>query len=323
MEVAASTLRQHLASVPGARVFVGMQREDELDAFLPESEPVCKDADLIEPGPFVAKPIPASAESGFSHFLDGAEKRRLAGYVGMLPIYLAHTSAALVERRDQQMLVLDDMCYTSAFDFIVPDGSNIGAFPNVGHCPVSVPAENTDISYRQRVRREISIKRELHEIDVATKYSGRCLLIDGGIGNILDRLPQGVDVVGVVKSHQHRYFASPERVQTILGLKCGERTSVFRRDRDSLQGREAYSFYMRLFESATEGPLFGLIRVEIPASEEKLARVDEFAGWLMVEKAPLSLPDSRYDKMIYPIRVVEQHLKARQPSEAAIRGLIG
>jgi hypothetical protein len=317
------TLKEHLASVPGARVAVASHREDDLEAFVSPGESVSVDADLAEPGEFVAKAVSPCGVSGFTHFLDGAEKRRLAGYARMLPMYLVHTSAALVERKDRQMLSMSDDFYSSSFDLVVPEGAGVAQFPGLGYLRVSAPDEGDEITYRQRMRREISIKREMQEIDVASKFRDGCLLVDGGIGNMLDRAALGVQVVGVVKSHQHRYFSAPERVRTILELKPGERTTVFRRERDPLQGREAYSFYLRMFESPTASPLFGLIRVEVPAAEEDLRRVEEICGWLLEERAPLSLPDARYDKMIYPIRLVEQHLKARQPSEAAIRAIVG
>jgi hypothetical protein len=108
-----------------------------------------------------------------------------------------------------------------------------------------------------------------------------------------------------------------------LDLKPGQRTPVFLRERNQQQGKEANSFYLRLFDCSGQSPLFGLIRVEMPSSSTLLARVDEICGWLLAERDPLSLPDSRYDRMLYPIRLVEQHLKARQPSDAAIRAILG
>lgn len=299
-----------------------MHSQDDLEAFIPPTDAVIEDAELAEAGPFEAKQMASSGVSKLTHFLDGAEKRRLAGYIRMLPIYLVHTSAALVERRDREMLELLEENYASSFHLVVPQSAKIDGLPGIELFEVTAANEADDISYRQKVRREISIKREQHEIEVASRFREGWLLVDGGIGHVVDRLPQRSKVVGVVKSHQHRYFSSPERVQTILDLKAAERTTVFKRERDPLQGAAVDSFYLRLFESPAESPLFGLVRVEAPEGEGATL-ANDVSGWLLEERAPLSLPDMRYDKMIYPIRLVEQHLKARQPSEAAIRGIQG
>lgn len=106
-------------------------------------------------------------------------------------------------------------------------------------------------------------------------------------------------------------------------MRVGQRSSVFLRPADSLQGESVYSFYLRLHAGENTAPLFGIVRIELPATADYVQAAEEIAGWLLHERAPLSLPDARYDKLLYPIRLVEQHLKARQPSTAAILGLVG
>jgi hypothetical protein len=69
--------------------------------------------------------------------------------------------------------------------------------------------------------------------------------------------------------------------------------------------------------------MFGLARAEMPAEGRYLEMADEIAGWILTERCPLSLPDPRFDVLLYPIHLVELHLKARQPSDAAIGGLVG
>src|SRR6476659_788801 len=105
MAVATLTLREHLANVPGARIVASMHSQDDLEAFVAPAEAVVADAELAEAGPFEAKPM-RPTPSRLTHFLDGAEKRRLAGYIRMLPMYLVHTSAAVVERREREMIDL-------------------------------------------------------------------------------------------------------------------------------------------------------------------------------------------------------------------------
>jgi hypothetical protein len=158
---------------------------------------------------------------------------------------------------------------------------------------------------------------------LAAFFTDGCLLVDGGIGEVLPNLVDGAFVVGLVKSHQKQYFKSRERHQIMLAMKAGQRTSVFLRKGTQRQGKNAYSFYLKLHDGEYQPPLFGLARIEMPEEKRYLEMADEIAGWVLHERCPLSLPDRRFDVLIYPIHLVEEHLKARQPSQSHIRGLIG
>jgi hypothetical protein len=50
--------------------------------------------------------------------------------------------------------------------------------------------------------------------------------------------------------------------------------------------------------------------VEAPADEEILRMAGEISGWLLAERTPLSLPDARWDRLIYPVRDCEQYLRS-------------
>ena len=323
MAVATLTLREHLASIPDARVFAPSGRDEDIGQFAASESEASIDAPLVEVGPFVAIDVPALATSGFTHFLDGAQRSWRVGFVGMSPLYLAHTSAGLLARQDRILLPPSADCYSAALELVAPNGVDFPPYADVPFLGVGVANEDSEMAVRQRIANAISSRREERETDVARSFRDGWLLIDGGIGKVIEKTPDDVQMVGVVKSHQRQYFVSRERVRTILDLKAGQRTPAFLRERNQPQGKEANSFYLRLFDSSSQSPLFGLIRIEIPAAGEMLKRVDEICGWLLAERDPLSLPDARYDRMLYPIRLVEQHLKARQPSEAAIRAIIG
>jgi hypothetical protein len=40
------------------------------------------------------------------------------------------------------------------------------------------------------------------------------------------------------------------------------------------------------------------------------------SGWLMSERTPLSCPDERWDRLLYPIHAVEERLRAQAGSWA-------
>jgi hypothetical protein len=61
--------------------------------------------------------------------------------------------------------------------------------------------------------------------------------------------------------------------------------------------------------------LYGLLRVEAPASEATLSAASGISAWLLRERAPLATPDARWDRLLYPIHDVESYLKARIPRD--------
>ena len=70
-------------------------------------------------------------------------------------------------------------------------------------------------------------------------------------------------------------------------------------------------------DASGRDPLWGLVRVEIaeqrgasPASVA--ARANDVSRWVLAETLPLSLPDGRWDKMVYGIRDCEEFLRAIQ-----------
>jgi hypothetical protein len=61
--------------------------------------------------------------------------------------------------------------------------------------------------------------------------------------------------------------------------------------------------------------LFGLVRIEARPDPETVRTASATSGWLVRERAPVSTPDARWDRLLYPIHDVENYLKARAPRE--------
>src|SRR5205807_10418860 len=98
-------------------------------------------------------------------------------------------------------------------------------------------------------------------------------------------------------------------------LKAGERSSVVRVT--SRRRTPVASWYLRLRDAAGRDPLWGLVRVEVAepkdtSSKSVGTRADEVSRWVLAEALPLSLPDARWDKMVYGIRDCEEFLRAIQ-----------
>ncbi|MFZ4507436.1 MAG: hypothetical protein ACOYON_07045 [Fimbriimonas sp.] len=298
--------RSILAPVAGVR-FVRSQPGSDESKFRPSkaSDPV--DAELLE-GEFCAIQVKDQQFSGFTHFLDGAQWVRPVAYHGLYPILFAHVSAALCERKERELAGPKPEQIRTTEMVLAPAGVLVRD-PQVRE----VEVDKTDplTKYHDLIGNE----RGALEKELARGFEDGCLLVDGGIEGIVEDNDPRV-IVGLVKSHDTQYFASPERVQTIVDLRAGQRTSAFVRPVQAKNGKIATSFYLKMREDRHAGPFFGLARVEVAATPAMLGRLDEIAAWLLFERAPASLPDPRYDRLVYPIHLVEKFLKSRQPSEA-------
>src|SRR5689334_15270533 len=104
MTVANLTLREHLASIPDARVVSPSFRDEDIGQFTAAETQASIDAPMVEDRPFEAIDVKQCETSGFTHFLDGTQKSWRVGFVGMSPLYLAHTSAGLLQRVDREIL---------------------------------------------------------------------------------------------------------------------------------------------------------------------------------------------------------------------------
>ncbi len=286
-----------------------------------------EDAEVVEGDSFRLHDVQDSGQSGFTHFLDGAQRHWRAAYVGVLPIRLAHTSAALLERRERVLSAPTNSTYRDSLECFLPDGDPELQFllreAGFGVRHVAALEDESALAIQLKIQKKIEDRRKEHELELAASFGDGCLLVDGGIGEVLPLLIDGAFVIGLVKSHQKQYFKSRERLQTMLSITAGQRTSVFLRKGTQRQGKNAYSFYIKLRDGEYTPPMFGLARIEMPEESRYLEMADEIAGWILHERCPLSLPDRRFDVLLYPIHLVEEHLKARQPSQSAIRGLIG
>ena len=136
------------------------------------------------------------------------------------------------------------------------------------------------------------------------------LLVDGSLSGFYEK---GCHerVVGVIKSHQTRYFEG-EEFRRVMALPAEQRTTVFQPQRGNR--RPVYSWYLRLRSMPGQDPQFGLIRIEAAPVDGMIEMSDSISSWILAERVPVSLPDGRWDRMIYPIRDCEQYLRSLAPS---------
>lgn len=315
--VPGNRLRERLANVPFIRVPVPKENDSQEAARVPPEAKPNIDAPLVEAdcSEFRTFSIQPATQSGFDSFLDGTERVRTAFYVGLLPAMIAATGAAICKRVGSKF-DLEPVSYKSRTLLISPRHEEVVRALHGGPWEleaVEAKAETGALEFETLARKHIQRVREGLEVALGLDYDTGNLLVDGGIGNLIQR-PRRNSVVGIVKSHGRLLVGSPDRLEILFNLKHGERTTLLKRESDPKQGAEAYTCYLKLNDKANEGPFYGLVRIEVPADQESVERIDEIASWILAERFPMALPERRADRLIYPISLVEQVLRSREPN---------
>lgn len=262
---------------------------------------------------------------GFDAFLDGVQRSHVVDYAGPVPIVAGRSAAVIRVRVNRRMTtwagghVSESRLYApialmprEAFNSIQAGGLEIrNTLPDKketsGH-PIELLRFAVDAVKHDRER----LERDLAETWVqgtGDRGPGN-LFVDGGlpIGALAS---ESDSCVGVIKSH-HTIYAPGDSMASILALEENERSSVFVIQR--AWGPPVLSWYLRLREPPSHDPFMGLVRVEIArtVSEESALteRANEVSRWILAERAPLALPDARWDRMVYGIRDCEEFLRA-------------
>ncbi len=331
-------LRQH---PEGVKIVRRISTEDTLDPPDEEEGAFLGAIPVPEPGrkEFEVFPVPPlETPTQFTHFTDGIQHSHLLYYqqteLGYMPVVYGYVSAGILERRDRQ-LHLQTMETEEAL-YLPLKAFNSALFRRAG-IPVYDILEEREISETPfatmlvragatvaRIRDHLERRLALEWIEQHPPNDNCWLLVDGSIADLLSALPERrfVHVVGVSKSHRSGYLP-PEWVMKVMTMPAGYRSTLFRPQRQKVA--EVYSWYLRLRWHESASPTYGLVRVEIPVltmPDEAQEWADTISNWLLQETRPLSLPDPRYDRLLYPFRMCEQHLRSRAPSEVVMRTAI-
>jgi hypothetical protein len=261
-------------------------------------------SDVVEGGPALARlTVPGSPEVGFSAFLDGTQQSRLLAHIGGVPIVWGTVAAVIRIRRDRRMSTYGDGPLVERSIYgpatLLPPIEGI-----VDTGPVD-PDEVHPSLLLEQVVHVVQEHRERVERQLADRWcasESAPLWIDGGLTAISS------SVVGVVKSHRTLHV---DRIglQVVCALGAGERTTVVRVT--SKHRTPVLSWYLRLRDPAGRGPLWGLVRIEVAEAYGDITeRAHVISRWVLAEVAPLSLPDPRWDTLVYGVRDCEEYLRA-------------
>lgn len=269
----------------------------------------------LEREDIVAIPVGDAPIVGIAAFLDGIQRSGVVAHVGHVPVVHASVAAAVRVRVDRRLRAWSAPIRSQALYLPVAALTSHDAalaalaarcdLRDTGAEPGSHPQEFTARALAAVQRAREGAEAALAERWVAHESSP--LLIDGGIRGLRGTATHAL-AIGVVKSHRTLYVEG-ESLPVVLGLREGERTSAM--SLETANRVPVMTWYLRLRGDGGRSPLFGLVRIEVAhEAGDVAARADLVSRWVLAERAPVSLPDPRWDVMVYGIRECEQYLAA-------------
>ncbi len=318
----------HLAD-PRVHVVTNGDFTEEESSAVTLAVPQIASAEIVEPsGRIDAVSVGEPRPSRFSYFLDGIERRRLVMYISGIPILYGYAAAGIRYRAPNKRMYAHGNPVEREALFCpgrLVDLSLLGKDLDVVEIEEGANTlEDHPMVLLQAARKKVSDVRSKLEAQMTSQWLAdfdgldEWLLVDGSISGGYDRY-SAPNVVGVIKSHQTQYFSIDDQ-RKIHALRVGERSGLF-----IPKGRnrpDVYSWYLRLWPSEGQDLHFGLVRVEAAKCDRTIEMVDEISRWLLAERVPISLPDSRWDRMLYPIYDCEQFLRSRAPSKTVLDAVL-
>jgi hypothetical protein len=244
-------------------------------------------------------------------FLDGVQRLHLVGYAGSAPIYVAWIAAAVRERRDGRLRTVAEEA--RALAIARPQALEAAGDALEGLATVALPSEEPPHPVRDLTlaSRALDHARGQLELAVGRRFRQRSdgwLVVDGALSESPERATDR-RTVGVSKSHSALPFDGSD-LERYLRLPQGHRTSVFAPQSRSVAPVLAWA--LRLWDWRARDLFHGLVRIEVAPDNGAPAMADRLSSRLIAERAPLSTPDPRWDRLLYGVHSVEQYLHARE-----------
>jgi hypothetical protein len=241
-------------------------------------------------------------------FLDGVQRSELVAYAGAAPIVGAEIGVAVRERRNRKLVTA--VVERRALAIGRPSALDGAGDAIAGLDRLPLPDDDPPHPVRDLVNaaRALDRARGALEVRVGSRYraaSDAWLVVDGSLAEspVWAADPR---MVGVVKSHATLPFDGAD-LEHYLRLPSGHRSSVFAPETRSLAPVHAWA--LRLWPWEGKDLFHGLVRVEVAPANGTAERAAAISRWLLTERAPVSTPDPRWDRLLYGIYAVEQYLK--------------
>lgn len=311
-----AALRYVQRVLPGA---LAVEAGELADPAFPRADPAqLLAAPTLDGGALRAVKVEGAPEPRFAAFLDGTQGVRIIARLGGIPVVLGIVAAAVRERIERRLVtwagapprverrLYVPLAYLPALaeegdsDFTVVDTTDARG----GETPSRHPAALLESAIKLVRRDRERLESALAEVWCEKREDPIC--IDGGIAGS-SRVAASHIAVGVIKTH-NTIHAEGDDLDVVLGLLEGERTPAFRVQSG---GRTPVSsWYLRLRDNTGRDATWGLVRVETCERVRSAEDVDRISRWTLAERAPIALPDGRWDKMSYGVRNSEEFLRA-------------
>jgi hypothetical protein len=242
-------------------------------------------------------------------FLDGTQRTTVVGYAATSPIVVAIVAAAVRERRDRHLttvLVERRVLAVGRGAALEAAGDALDGFDR---CPLGEEEAGHPIRELAAASRVVDRARGALELTVGTRYRAQdpgWLVVDGSLSES-PAWAADARMIGVAKSHATLPFDG-DALERYLRLPYGHRSSVFAPASRSVA--PVRSWALRLWPWEGKDLFHGLVRIETSPDNASPDMADRISRWLLCERAPVSTPDPRWDRLLYGIHSVEQYLRA-------------
>lgn len=242
-------------------------------------------------------------------YLDGIQRSEIIAYDGSAPVLVAEIAAAVRERRDRRLRTVVEARRRVALGRPSALAAAGDALADLQAVPL--PDDEPPHPLRDLVNagHALDQARGALEVIVGDRYrasSDGWLVLDGSL-SVSPRWAEDPRMVAISKSHSVLPFGGID-LERYLRLPCAHRSSVYAPATRSLAPVRAWG--LRLWPWEGKDLLHGLVRVEVAPANGSTDRANEISCWILAERAPVSAPDRRWDRMLYGIYSVEQYLKA-------------
>ncbi len=252
-------------------------------------------------------------------FMDGIQRSELLAYAGAAPLLWAEIAAAVRERQGGQLstVVVERRSLVLGRAFALAAAGE--ALDGLG--TIALPEDEPPHPVRDlaNASRALDRARGGLELAVAGRYRERSaawLVVDGALSES-PAWAADPRIIGVAKSHATLPFDGTD-LERYLRLPQGHRTAVFAPATRSVAPVRAWA--LRLWPWEGRDLFHGLDRIEVAPVNGTPEMADLLSRRLLAERAPVSTPDPRWDRLLYGIHSTEQCLRAgAAPVQAADR----
>ena len=273
-------------------------------------EACVRPARLVEGIELAALPVgPAEPWPEPVAFLDGVQRTTLVAYAGAAPIVVAEIAAGVRERRGGRLAtVVEDR---RVLALARPSALAAAGDALDGLATTALPEDEPPHPVRDlfNAARAVDRARGTLELAVAGRFRARSegwLVVDGALSES-PLWAEDPRIVGIAKSHATLPFEG-EALERYLRLPPGHRSSIFAPVTRSVAPVHAWA--LRLWPWEGRDLFYGLVRVEVAPVNGTTATADLLSRRLLAERAPISAPDRRWDRLLYGIHSVERYLRA-------------